>query len=417
MFIHLHTHSDAGSLQDGAQTIKQIVSRTVELGMPSVAITDHGRAAGLLQFHNECKKANIKPIYGIELYVAPTSRLVKDKIETESKTAYHLTVLAKNEEGLRNIFRLSSAAWIDGYYYRPRVDNELLFKHRDGLIVLSGCGSGRLSVYLLEERWKDVSAHINEYKEVFKDDFYIEVQNHGIDWQLPLKSMLFTVSSKYSIPIVATQDSHYISRKDAKFHGYLCKLAAGDLSFDCDQSWFKSEDEVKRMFESNEWHAIERTKEVADKCNCDWQFGKTIWPVYNLPQGITAEQQLRSNAWAGFKKLFGEGTKEYRDRLSFELDMIVQMGFPTYFLIVADLINWARKNNIPTGPGRGSCCGSITCYCIGITEVDPIKYGLYFERFVNPGRKGLPDYFEDIDKNVEIIKGLTEEMLFNILES
>jgi DNA polymerase-3 subunit alpha len=397
MFIHLHSHSD-GSLQDGAQSVSSIAKRAAQLGMTSVALTDHGRMGNILQFYKACKKENVKPILGCELYVAPTSRLEKEKIVTESKTSYHLTVLAKNDEGLQNLFRLTSIGWLEGYYYKPRVDMEMLTKHHEGLVVLSGCGSGRLSVYLSEERYKEASQHALEMQGLFGDDFYLEVQNHGISWQQLLKKLLFTLSDKLSIPIVATQDSHYTNHEDSELHNHICKLAAGDLSFDSDQSWFKSEDEMKQMFEESEWHAIERTEEVAGKCTCEWDFGKTIWPVYDLPEGRTPEDELRDLAWTGFEKIFGEGTEEYRDRLEYELDVIKTMGFSTYFLVVQDFTNWARRNNIPVGPGRGSGAGSLVCYCTGITEVDPIKYGLYFERFLNPARVSLPDIDMDFCK-------------------
>lgn len=397
MFIHLHTHSD-GSLQDGAQSVSSIAKKAAQLGMSSVALTDHGRMGNVLQFYKACKKENVKPILGCEFYVAPINRTMKEKIPSESKTSYHLTVLAKNEIGLRNLFRLTSMSWLEGYYYKPRVDMELLEQYKEGLVVLSGCGSGRLSVYLMEERYKEASIHLTEMKDIFGDDLYVEVQNHGLDWQMPLKRLLFTLSDKLSIPIVATQDSHYTNHEDFELHNNICKLSAGDLQFDSDQSWFKSEDEMKQMFDKHEWHAIERTSEVADKCNCEWNYGETIWPVYALPEGRTPETELRDLAWSGFEKLFGEGTQEYRDRLEYELDVIVQMGFPTYFLVVQDFTNWAKGQDIPVGPGRGSAAGSLAAYVLGITEVDPIKYGLYFQRFLNPDRVSNPDIDMDFCK-------------------
>jgi len=408
-FIHLHTHSDA-SIQDGAQSCKQIAERASELGMESVALTDHGRAGGLLEFKKECEKAGVRPIYGYEAYVAPESRFTKSKIEGH-KTSYHLTILAKNEEGLKNIFRLTSAGFTEGFYYKPRIDMELLKKHSEGLVVLSGCGSGRTSVMFLQDKEEEAVKYTKELHEIFKDDFYIEVQNHGLDWQLPLKKFLFELAEKLNIPIVATQDSHYPMRVDAALHGKICKLTAGDLSFDSDHSWFKSTHEIKRMFEPDEYHAIDNTALVADKCRCDWKYDKTIWPVYDLPEGQTPEQELADLTWAGFKKKFGAGTKEYIDRVNYELDMIKQMGFPTYFLIVQDFINWAKEQKIAVGPGRGSGAGSLVCYCIGITNVDPIKYGLYFERFLNPARVSNPDL--DIDfckkRRTEVIEYVSEK--------
>jgi len=384
--------------------------------MSSVALTDHGRAGGLLTFKKECEKVDVKPILGIELYVAPESHLTKEKIEGHLKTSYHLTVLAQNEIGLKNIFRLASIGWTEGFYYKPRCSNELIKKYSEGLIVLSGCGSSRLSIQLLEQKHALALQHVLEMREIFKDNFYLEVQNHGLDWQILLKDMLFTLAEETNIPIVTTQDSHYQNKEDSFLHNKICQLAAGDLAFDSDQSWFKSEHEIKQMFTKEEHFAIEATEEVASKCNCDWQYNKTVWPVYDLPKNITPEQELENLTWKGFRARFGAGTKEYEDRIKYELDIINKMGFATYFLVVQDFIDWAKKNNIMTGPGRGSAGGSLICYCVGITEVDPIKYNLYFERFLNPSRQGKPDYSKDIPKNLNINKDLTAEKLFDILQ-
>jgi DNA polymerase-3 subunit alpha len=385
--------------------------------MTSVALTDHGRMGNALSFYKACKKENVKPILGCEFYCAPTDRTIKEKIVTESKTSYHLTVLAKNEQGLKNLFKLTSLSWLTGYYYKPRIDIGLLKEHHEGLVVLSGCGSGKLSVYLMEERYKEASAHVTEMRDIFKEDFYLEVQNHGIDWQEPLKKLLFILSEKMNIPIVATQDSHYTNHEDFELHNNVCKLVAGDLQFDSDQSWFKSEEEMKEMFEPHEWHAIDRTAEVADKCNCNWDFGKTIWPIYDLPEGETPEQEIRRLSNFGFRNLFGEGTQEYRDRLEYELDVITKMEFSTYFLVVADYIRWSKEHDIPCGPGRGSGAGSLVAFVLGITEVEPIKYGLYFERFLNPGRKGMPNYSSDLTRKDLKYKDLTQEELLDIIKS
>jgi len=379
--------------------------------MSAVALTDHGRAGGLLEFKKACEKAGVRSIYGVELYISPESRFTKEKLDNHIKTSYHLTVLAKNEEGLKNIFRLTSAGWTEGFYYKPRADMELLKKHSEGLVVLSGCGSGRLSVFLMENRYEDAIQHVRDMEAIFKDDFYLEVQNHGLDWQLPLKEQLFDLAQATSIPIIATQDSHYPLREDAALHGKICKLSAGDLSFDSDHSWFKSEVEMKEMFEPDEYHAIENSGLVADKCQCDWKYDTTIWPIYDLPKGKTPEQELADLTWAGFENKFGAGTEEYHKRVKYELDMIKQMGFPTYFLIVQDFINWAKEHDIAVGAGRGSGAGSLVCYCIGITNVDPIKYGLYFERFLNPARVSNPDLDIDFCKNrrSEVIDYVTEK--------
>lgn len=393
-FIHLHTHSDF-SPQDGAQTVEMIVKKAAKLKMDSVALTDHGRAGGLIALKKGCEEHNVKPIYGFEAYVSPENRFLKEKIEDE-KNFYHLVLLAKNKTGLENIFRLTSIGWRDGFYYKPRIDLEVLKEHSEGLVCLTGCGSGRVAVKLLEDKKDEAIAHVEFLKEIFGEDLYIEVQNHGLDWQQQLKKQLFSLAKELDCPIVATQDSHYQEKEDAEMHSAICKLAAGDLQFDSEESYFKSEEQMKEMFTEDEWHAITRTQEVADKCNCNWEFGATIWPDYKLPDGVTPAQQLRKQAEEGFKKLFPNPTSEYIERFEHELKVIEKMGFPTYFLVVSDLLEWARTNNIYTGYGRGSAAGSLICYCVGITKVDPIKYGLYFERFLNVDRISLPDVDMDI---------------------
>jgi len=393
-FIHLHVHSDF-SPQDGAQSTEQIAQRAAKLEMNSVALTDHGRCGGLLSFKKECEKVKVKPIYGLEAYVAPESRLTKGKIDGHKKTSYHLTLLAKNAEGLRNLFSLTSIGWIEGFYYKPRIDMEVLREHAEGLVVLSGCGSGRLSRYLIESHADRIEPYIKEMLEVWGDDFYIEVQNHGFDWQQPLKTLLFEVSDIYSVPIVATQDSHYQTREDADLHRAICRLAAGDLTFEGNESYFKSSDDMCKMFIPKEQHAVERTQEVADKCQCEWEYGKTIWPVFDLPTNITPEKQLQEDAHKGLLEKFPDTTSIYKDRLEHELKVIQKLGFSTYFLVVADFVQWAADNKIYAGTGRGSGCGSLVAYCIGITKVDPIKYGLFFERFLNESRVSPPDF--DID--------------------
>jgi DNA polymerase-3 subunit alpha len=390
--VHLHVHSDF-SPQDGASSVDRIAEKAARLSMSSVALTDHGRAGGLLQFKKACEKHGVKPIYGVELYIAPRSRFIKEKIDGFN-TSYHLTVLAKNEQGLRNIFKLTSIGWLDGYYYKPRVDMEILQELSEGLVVLSGCASGFASRMIVEGRLEEAEGFARQCQNIWKDDFYIEIQNHGMDWQEPLLDSLLEISSTTNIPIVGTQDSHFIEHDEAELHSKICKITAGDLEFGTTEMYFKSYEEMAIRFSYCK-EALDITNEIADKCNCNWNFGKTIWPIYRLPENKTPYQQLEENAWNGFRKLFGDGTEEYRERLEYELGVINRMDFPTYFLVVADFIQWARDNGIPVGPGRGSGAGSLVLYCIGITQVDPIKYGLYFERFLNPARVSLPDI--DVD--------------------
>jgi len=362
--------------------------------MPAVALTDHGRCGELLKFYEECKKAKVKPILGCEYYCSPQHHTLKEQIEG-FKPCYHLVALAKTHKGVENLFQLSSLSWIEGKYFKPRVSVELLEEYKEDLIILSGCASGYIASFLMNDNEEEAYNHAKRLREIFKDDFYIEAQNHGIDWQLPLKEKLFKLSSDLDIPIVATQDAHYQNKEDAFLHSNVCKLTMGDLQFESDQLYFKSYEEMCEMFEPNERHAIDRTIEVAEKCNGEWNYGKTIWPVIDLPEGVTVEEKFEEQVWKGFKEKFGEGTQEYRDRIEYETGIIESMGFPNYFLVVADYIKWAKEQGILVGPGRGSGPSSLCGYCLGITGIDPIKYNLPFVRFLNPSRVNPPDY--DID--------------------
>jgi DNA polymerase-3 subunit alpha len=394
-YVHLHLHTH-GSPLDGCQTVKQIVEKAVSLGMPAVAVTDHGRCGELLNLKRECLKAGIKPIFGTEAYVAPTSHLTKERVDGHNKTSYHQTLLALNHEGLKNIFRLSSKGWIDGFYYRPRIDMQLLQEHSEGILCLSGCAAGRASIMILEDRVEDARQNLIDLRNIFKDNFYVELQNHNLPWQADLNKVLVALASDLSIPTVITQDSHYLNKEDSELHKYVTKIAAGDLEFATDQLWFKTREEMEEMFDKEHHHALDRTLEVADKCNCDWPTGRTIWPVYPL-ENNTPEEELKRLSYEGFDRLIKDQTQEYKDRIEYELGVINSMGFATYFLIVQDFINWAKKNNIATGPARGSIAGCFVAYCIGITEVDSIKYRLPFERFLNSSRVSLPD--ADLDFN------------------
>lgn len=383
------------SPQDGACTVGDIAKRASELNMSSVALTDHGRCGGLLQFKKACEKQDVKPILGCEVYVAPKAHTLKEKIEDHS-TSYHLTLLAKNIEGLKNLFRLSSIGWLEGFYYKPRVSDELLEKYKEGIIALSGCASGRISNRLLEDKDSEALEYALKLKKVYGDDFFLEAQNHGMAWQRPLKSKLFQLSEETGIPIVATQDSHFIEQDKATLHQKICRLAAGDLEFGTTEMHFKSGEEMKQRFHEDEWHAIERTSEVADKCNVDWQYGKSIWPAYELPEDAQPADQLMIQVREGMSHFGFTDIPEYEERLDYEFKIIDDMGFPTYFLVVADFVKWAKENNISCGPGRGSAAASLISYCLGITEIDPIKYGLFFDRFLNKDRVSLPDIDTDI---------------------
>jgi len=350
---HSLVNSDYSS-KDGAQSVKQIAARAKELGMPAVALTDHGSCGGLLQFKKACEKEGVKAILGCELYLAPELRTTRGKLADHTKTSYHITVLAKNDNGLRNIFKLCSIGWLEGYYYKPRVDMEVLRKHSDDLVVLSGCGSGRAAHMFSNDRDREAVEWLEECKDIWGEDFYIELQNHGLDWQKKQYDSLVIAAESLKIKTVVTQDSHYPLRKDAELHGYICKLNAGDLTFDSDHSWFKSEEEIMEMAFDAKWkQAVHNTLEVADKCTGEWNYGDTIWPEFKLEENETPDTKLKDDVMKGFSKLFGEGTKVHTDRIEYELGVIQKMGFSTYFLVVADFINWAKDNGIAVGPGRG----------------------------------------------------------------
>ncbi|MCK4260327.1 MAG: PHP domain-containing protein [Halanaerobiales bacterium] len=384
------------SLQDGICTVEQIAKKASELGMPAVALTDHGRCGNLLKFKKACEKYKIKSILGSEFYVAPESMLLKEKIEN-AKPTYHLTLLAKNEEGLKNLFRLSSIGWLEGFYYRMRIDLETLRKHSEGLLALSGCMSGTIAQCFLDfdfggkDPVEKAKSFVYEFQDIFGEDFYIEIQNHGLNFQKPLAEFLFAIAKETDTIPVATNDVHYVNKEDFKLRENIVKLTTA-MESDTNESYFKSYEEMVEKFKEypRGLETLENTIQVAKKCNVEWNYGKTIWPVYDLPKGRSAIEELKEQSWKGFQKLFGEGTKEYKDRLEYELEVIIKMGFPTYFLVVADLIKEAKRNDILSSPGRGSSAGSLTCYCLGITQIDPIEYKLYFSRFLGPGRAQKP---------------------------
>jgi len=405
-YVSLHTHSDV-SLNDGIATVDQLAEQAAKYNMEALALTDHGRCANLLQFKETCEKHNIKPIFGMEPYLAPRSRHLKERIEGTRPT-YHITLLAKSTEGLRNLFRLSSIGWTEGFYYNPRIDIESLKKHREGLVALSGCLYGPISQLFLDQDYggdqpmNEAHRYIDELLDIFGDDFYIEIQDHGLEAQRALNNALFMAARQKSVPLVTTNDIHFIKRSDAELYKAVVRIGSS-IDTEATQIYFKSYKELKDAFgkygpkyQQAGLDGLANTLEIAKKCNVSWEYGKTIWPVYDLPKDETPEQRLREKIREGFKRLFGKGTEEYIERIKHELEVIERMGFATYFLIVADFINWAKNQGIPTGAGRGSVAGSLVAYCLGITQVDPIRYGLYFSRFLNSSRVSLPDIDTDI---------------------
>ncbi len=398
-FVHLHIHSEF-SLLDGAIRIKDLPVRAKELGMKAIAITDHGVMYGVIDFYKACKKEGIKPIIGCEVYVATKSRFDKGP---EDKKYNHLILLAKNNQGYKNLSKLVSIGFIDGYYYKPRIDLEVLEKYSEGLICLSACLAGAVNQEILNGNMEKAEETALWYKRVFKDDYYLELQNNGIKEQVMVNQKLVQIARKLDIPIVGTNDAHYLRKEDSYNHEVLLCIQTGKrmsdvdrMRFDTEELYVKSPEEMTEYFK-NLPDAIENTVKIADKCNVDFEFGNTILPNYEVPAEYpTHYDYLKKLCDDGIKERYGENpSKEILDRAEYEIGVIKKMGYVDYYLIVWDFIHYAKSNGIPVGPGRGSGAGSILAYAIGITDIDPMKYNLLFERFLNPERISMPDF--DVD--------------------
>ena len=399
-FVHLHIHSEF-SLLDGANRIKDLPVRAKELGMDAMALTDHGVMYGAIDFYKACKKEGIKPIIGCEMYVAPRSRLSKEP-GIDNKY-YHLILLAKNNQGYKNLSKLVSLSFIDGYYYKPRIDLEILEKYHEGLICLSGCLAGAVNQALLNGNNEKAEEIALWHKKVFGEDYYIEVQNNGLQEQVLANQKLIQLARKLDIPIVATNDAHYLKKEDAYNHEVLLCIQTGKrmsdvdrMRFDTDELYVKSPEEMSEYFKAFP-EAIENTVKIAEKCNVEFEFGHTILPNYEVPPEYPTHYDFfKKLCDDGIKKRYGENpSKEILDRAEYEMKIIKEMGYVDYYLIVWDFIFYAKTHDIPVGPGRGSGAGSILAYAIGITDIDPMKYGLLFERFLNPERVSMPDF--DVD--------------------
>lgn len=398
-FIHLHVHSEY-SLLDGANRIKDLPIRAKEMGMEAIALTDHGVMYGVIDFYKACKKEGVKPIIGCEVYVANRARFDK---EAGLDFNNHLILLAKNNIGYQNLTKLVSAGFTEGFYYKPRIDKELLQNHHEGLICLSACLAGEVNQAIL----KDDIEHAEEvalwFKNLFGQDYYLEVQNNGIKEQVLANQKLIQISKKLDIPLVATNDAHYSKKEDAYNHEVLLCIQTGKkmkdedrMRFDTEELYLKTTEEMEDYF-SNTPEAIENTVKIADKCNVEFEFGHTILPNYDVPKEFkTHYDYLKKLCDDGIKERYGENpSKEILERADYELNVIDKMGYIDYYLIVWDYIHYAKSVGIPVGPGRGSGAGSILAYAIGITDIDPIKYNLLFERFLNPERISMPDF--DVD--------------------
>ena len=432
-FVHLHIHSEF-SLLDGANRIKDIPVIAKELGMNAIAITDHGSMFGVIDFYKACKANDIKPIIGCEVYVAPRKRHDKDP-NLDSKYN-HLILLAKDKQGYQNLSKLVSLSYTEGFYYKPRIDKEILEKYHEGLVCCSACLAGEVNQAILNNDINEAKKVALWFKELFGEDYYLEIQNNGVKEQVLVNQKLIELSKELNIPLVATNDAHYSTREDAYNHEVLLCIQTGKkmsdedrMRFDTDELYIKSPEEMSNYF-SNVPEAIENTVKIAEKCNVEFEFGHTILPNYDVPEGFeTHYDYLEYLTKKGLKEKyenidFPKGTdtpkvpdapegnvpngNEITKRAEYELGVIKKMGYVDYFLIVWDYINFAKTHDIPVGPGRGSGAGSIVAYAIGITDIDPIKYNLLFERFLNPERISMPDFdvdfcYEKRDKVIEYV--------------
>ncbi len=399
-FTHLHIHTEF-SLLDGACRIKDLVARVKELGQDAVAITDHGVMYGVIDFYKACKAAGIKPIIGCEVYVAQRGRT--DRVHELDAESRHLVLLCKNETGYRNLSYMVSMGFVEGFYIKPRIDMGLLRAHSEGLIALSACLAGEIPRRLRNGDYEGAKAHALEMRELFgEDSYYLELQDHGLPEQKKVAAGILRIHEETGIPLVVTNDAHYLTREDAELQDALMCIQMGKLmedenrmKFETSEFYVKSEDEMRALF-PNYPEAADNTAKIAEMCNVDFQFGVHHLPEFKLPEGETdGDAYFEKLCWRGFEQRYPGAGEEYRERLRMEMGVIRQMGFVDYFLIVSDFIGYAKSQGIPVGPGRGSAAGSMVAYCLYITEIEPMKYSLYFERFLNPERVTMPDI--DID--------------------
>ena len=415
-FTHLHLHTEY-SLLDGACRIDRLFDRLKELGQTSVAVTDHGVMYGAVEFYRAAKKAGIKPIIGCEVYVAPRTRF--DKVHRIDSSYYHLILLCENETGYKNLIKLVSAGFVEGFYTKPRIDHDLLQQHHEGLIALSACLAGEVPQALLAgdiERAKEAALF---YKELFgPDHYYIELQDHGLPEQREVLPQLIRLARELDIPLVATNDSHYLTKQDSRMHHVLICIQTGKtvddedvLEFGSDEFYVKSTQEMYDLF-SVVPEACENTNRIAAMCNFDFEFGVTKLPYFEAPNGQNNKDYFVALCEEGLQRHYGpEIPVEIRERLDYEISVIDRMGYINYYLIVFDFINYARSKGIPVGPGRGSGAGSLAAYCVGITNIDPIRYNLLFERFLNPERVSMPDFDVDFcyERRQEVIDYVVEK--------
>ena len=415
-FTHLHVHTEY-SLLDGSNKIKEYVKRVKELGMDSAAITDHGVMFGVIDFYKACKAEGINPILGCEVYVAPNSRFDKEVTGGDDRY-YHLVLLAENNKGYENLMKIVSRGFTEGYYYRPRVDMEVLREFHEGIIALSACLAGEVQRYIAKGLIDEAEKTAKKYEDCFgKGNYFLELQDHGIPLQRTVNAALLSMSKKLDIPLVCTNDVHYTYAEDADSHDILLcvqtgkKLADEDrLRYEGGQYYVKSEEEMKGLF-PYAWEAVENTQLIADRCHVEIEFGVTKVPHFDVPEGYDSWTYLNHLCQEGMKERYPENRGELQERLEYELGVIKRMGYVDYFLIVWDYINYAKEHDIIVGPGRGSAAGSIVSYCLKITDIDPIKYNLLFERFLNPERVSMPDIDVDFcfERRQEVIDYVREK--------
>ena len=414
-FTHLHLHTEY-SLLDGACRIDRLFDRIKELGQNAVAITDHGVMYGCVAFYDAAKAAGIKPIIGCEVYVATRTRF--DKVNRIDGN-HHLILLCKNETGYKNLIKLVSSGFLEGFYSKPRVDRELLEQHHEGLICLSACLAGEVPQAILAGDYERAKQIALSYNELFgQGNYYIELQDHGLEQDPVVLPQLIRLSRETGIPMVATNDAHYLAREDAKMQSILLCIQTGKtiadadrMEFQTDEFYVKSTEEMYELF-SMVPEACENTNRIAEQCNFDFTFGETKLPYFKAPDGMENQAYFEKLCWDGLERRYpGRVSRELRDRLEYEIDVVKKMGYTNYYLIVYDFINYAKSRDIPVGPGRGSGAGSLAAYCVGITDIDPIRYNLIFERFLNPERVSMPDFDVDFcyERRQEVIDYVNEK--------
>ena len=426
-FVHLHVHTEY-SMLDGAARVGDLVEEVARLEMPAIAMTDHGNVFGAFEFYKQATKAGVKPIIGIEAYVAPESRFDKKRVQWASGGdddvsgggAYtHMTILAENNHGLKNLFRLSSLASLEGYYYKPRMDRELLSQYADGLIATTGCPGGEIQTRLRMGNYKDAMRAASDYRDIFgANNFFLELMDHGIDVETRVKEDLLKLGRELKLPLLATNDLHYTHHADAAAHAALLCVQSGTtladpkrFKFDNDEFYLKTPAQMREIFRDIP-EACDNTLLIAERCNVKLREDENLMPAFAVPAGESEDSWLRKEAERGLVAKFGDRlTDQYKERLNYELGVMLKMGFPGYFLVVADLVSHAKKVGIRVGPGRGSAAGSLVAYVLGITGLDPIEHGLLFERFLNPERISMPDIDLDFDerRRSEMIKYATEK--------